>query len=86
VVGYLGYDAVAALEPTVTLPADGHGFPDSRVVVADTLVRFDHGAGIAEVLAGDPDEIVGRLDGGVPWRRESRGARRAAAPPPGPGA
>jgi len=73
VVGYLGYDAVAGLEPTVTLPADGHGFPESRVVVADTLVRFDHGAGIAEVLAGDSDEIVGRLDGGVPWRRESRG-------------
>jgi anthranilate synthase component 1 len=74
VVGYLGYDHVAALEPTVELPDDGHGFPESRLVVADTLVRFDHGAGTAEVLAGDPEEVAGRLDAGIPWQREVRGA------------
>src|SRR5919199_3679614 len=52
VVGYLGYDFVAKLEPTVPLPADGPPFPESRFVVADTLIRFDHAQGVAEVLAG----------------------------------
>jgi anthranilate synthase component 1 len=73
VVGYLAYDHVATLEPTVELPLDGHGFPDSRLVVAETLVRFDHGAGTAEVLAGDRDEVEGRLEAGIPWHRETRG-------------
>ena len=74
VVGFLSYDHVAQLEPTVPLPAAGHGFPESRFVVAETLVRFDHGAGTAEILAGDEDEIAGRLEAGVPWQREPRGA------------
>jgi anthranilate synthase component 1 len=74
VVGYLGYDHVARLEPTVPLPEAGHGFPESRLVVCETLVRFDHGAGIAEVLAGDADEVAGRLEAGIPWQREPRGA------------
>jgi anthranilate synthase component 1 len=73
VVGYLAYDYIAGLEPSVELPLRGNGFPDSRIVVAETLVRFDHGAGTAEVLAGDPDEIEGRLDAGIPWQRETRG-------------
>src|SRR5438270_527603 len=50
VVGYLGYDHAAVLEPTVPLPANGHELPESRFVVADTLVRFDHGLGMAETL------------------------------------
>ena len=50
VVGYLAYDHAAKLEPTVPLPADGPAFPESRFVVAETLVRFDHGAGVAQVL------------------------------------
>jgi len=29
--------------------------------VAETLVRFDHGAGVAEVIAGDADEVAHRL-------------------------
>jgi anthranilate synthase component I len=64
VVGYLGYDHVALLEPTVPLPADGPGFPESRFVVADTLVRFDHVTNVAEVIAGerDPIERVFRSD------------------------
>lgn len=74
VVGYLSYDHVATLEPTVELPVDGHGLPESRLVVAETLVRFDHGAGTAEVLAGDVEEIGGRLEAGVPWHRETRGS------------
>jgi anthranilate synthase component I len=62
VVGYLAYDHVAKLEPTVPLPAEGPGLPESRFVVAETLVRFDHGSGTAEVLAGDQDEIASRLE------------------------
>jgi anthranilate synthase component I len=61
VVGYLGYDHVAVLEPTVELPAEGAGLPESRFVVADALVRFDHVTSVAEVLAGDRDEIAARL-------------------------
>ena len=73
IVGYLAYDHVARLEPTVPLPEDARGFPESRVIVCDTLVRFDHGAGVAEVLAGDAEEIAGRLESGIAWRREPRG-------------
>jgi anthranilate synthase component 1 len=61
VVGYLGYDHIAKLEPTVPLPADGPDLPESRFVVADTLVRFDHASSVAEVLAGDRDAIAGIL-------------------------
>ncbi len=61
VVGYLAYDHVARLEPTVPLPAAGGDLPESRFVVADTLVRFDHGSGTATVLAGDREEIARRL-------------------------
>ncbi|HEU5362763.1 MAG TPA: anthranilate synthase component I family protein [Gaiellaceae bacterium] len=55
VVGYLAYDHVARLEPSVPLPAAGHGLPESRFVVADVLLRFDHLLGVAEVLAGPAD-------------------------------
>ena len=72
-VGYLAYDYAAQLEPTVPLPEEGRGLPESRLIVCDTLVRFDHGAGTADVLAGDADEIAGRLEAGIPWRREPRG-------------
>src|SRR5664279_494694 len=58
VVGYLGYEHVATLEPTVQLPAEGRDLPESRFVVADMLVRFDHGRSVAEVLAGDPAEVT----------------------------
>jgi anthranilate synthase component 1 len=71
-VGYLAYDHVAKLEPTVPLPTEGPSYPESRLIVCDTLVRFDHGAGVAEVLAGDPEEVAGRLDAGIPWHREAR--------------
>ena len=62
VVGYLSYDYAAKLEPTVPTPADGPSDAESRFVVADQLVRFDHGAGVADVLAGDSDEIADRLE------------------------
>jgi anthranilate synthase component 1 len=57
VVGFLAYDHVARLEPKVELPAAGPDLPESRFVVAETLVRFDHARGIAEVLCGDPTEL-----------------------------
>ncbi len=66
VVGYLAYDHVAALEPTVPLPSDGPELPESRFVVADTLVRFDHARGIAETLSGDPAEVAERLGAPLP--------------------
>jgi anthranilate synthase component I len=66
VVGYLGYDAVSRLEPTVELPSEGPAFPESRFIVADTLLRLDHASGVAEVLHGDPAEVRERLEGGLP--------------------
>jgi anthranilate synthase component I len=58
VVGYLGYDHIAKLEPTVPLPAGGPDLPESRFLVADAVVRFDHASSVAEVLAGDRDSIA----------------------------
>ncbi len=66
VVGYLGYDFVAKLEPTVPLPDEGPGLPESQFIVVDTLVRFDHPRGIAEVVYGDPGELAKRLEGPLP--------------------
>src|SRR5690242_17624814 len=48
VVGYLGYDHVTTLEPTVPRPSEGPPFPESLFVVPELLVRFDHARGIAE--------------------------------------
>src|SRR5581483_10496612 len=75
VVGYLAYDFAAALEPTVPLPEPGRGFPESRFVVADVLVRFDHVRGVAEVLRGDAAEVARLLEADAP-----RPPREAAAP------
>jgi anthranilate synthase component I len=61
VVGYLGYDHVAKLEPTVPLPDAGLDVPESRFVVADVFLRFDHVTGTAEVLRGDPAAIAETL-------------------------
>jgi anthranilate synthase component I len=63
VVGYLAYDHVARLEPTVRLPEAGPPFPESRFVVADVLVRFDHALGVADVLAGERAELEALLSG-----------------------
>jgi len=66
VVGYLGYDHAAMLESTVLLPGAGRDLPESRFVVADTLVRFDHGLGMAEVLCGEPAVVTELLNGPQP--------------------
>jgi len=75
VVGYLAYDHVATLEPTVPLPHAGRGLPESRFVVADVLVRFDHVTGVAEVLAGDAADVAGLLETPVPEPPRSGGRR-----------
>jgi anthranilate synthase component 1 len=58
VVGYLAYDYAVRLEQTVALPDEGTGLPESRFLVADVLIRFDHVLGTAEVLRGDRDEVA----------------------------
>jgi len=58
VVGYLGYDVVAELEPTVPLPEDGPDLPVSLFVVPDLLVRFDHARGVAQVVLGDAGQVA----------------------------
>ncbi len=65
VIGYLGYDFVTKLEPTVPLPEDGRGLPESRFVIAETLVRFDHALGVAEILRGG-DEVIEALERELP--------------------
>jgi len=77
VVGYLAYDHVTKLEPTVPLPADGPDLPESRFVVADTLVRFDHGSGTADVLAGDIDGVAARLAGELVLQKHNPSTKRA---------
>jgi anthranilate synthase component 1 len=70
VVGFVGYDHVARLEPTVPLPEDGPSLPESRFVVAETLVRFDHALGVADVLAGDASSVASVLAVAVPPRAD----------------
>src|SRR6266568_2946141 len=53
VVGYVGYEHAAKLEPTVPVPSEGPSLPETRFLVADTLVRFDHANGVVDVLYGD---------------------------------
>ncbi len=76
VVGYLGYDHAAKLEPTVPLPSAGPSFPESRFVVVETLVRFDHGAGVIEVLAGDGEEIAEALARPLATERDESAGER----------
>ncbi|HEX6208897.1 MAG TPA: anthranilate synthase component I family protein [Actinomycetota bacterium] len=72
VVGYLGYDHAARLEP-VPLPVEGPGPPESLFVAAEALVRFDHVLGRAEVLVGDAAEIGRALARPVPPSPRSPG-------------
>jgi anthranilate synthase component 1 len=82
VVGYLGYDHVAKLEPTVPLPDTGPDLPESRFVVAETLVRFDHATNVAEAIRGDRDAIASILERPArrPPGRQSRHGRTRRFP------
>jgi anthranilate synthase component 1 len=83
VVGYLAYDYAAHLEPTVPLPDDGTGLPESRFVVADVLIRFGHVLGNAEVIRGDPNAVSALLAQPVPALPPSKGRRGLARRTPG---
>ncbi len=72
VVGYLAYDYIAKLEPTVPLPETDGDVPESRFVIADTLVRIDHVLGVADVLAGDPSAVEEALAAPLPALRSLR--------------
>ena len=78
VVGYLAYDYAARLEPTVPLPEDGTGLPESRFLVADVLIRFDHALGTAEVIRGDAGAVSSLLAQPVPDLPPSGGRRGSA--------
>jgi anthranilate synthase component 1 len=78
VVGYLAYDHVARLEPTVPLPEAGTGLAESRFVVADVLIRFDHALGSAQVIRGDPAAVSSLLAQPVPTLARSNGRRASA--------
>ncbi len=80
VVGYLSYEAAARFEPTVPVPDDGRDLPESRFVVVETLVRFDHGRGVADVLVGDPDDVLQRLESDLVVDRQTRVGVPAGAP------
>jgi anthranilate synthase component 1 len=73
VVGYLGYDHAATLEPTVPLPEAGPDLPESRFVIAEALIRFDHVTNVAEVLAGERDAIAALLERPAPTPLERGG-------------
>jgi anthranilate synthase component I len=83
VVGFVGYDYAARLEPTVPLPEKKTGLPESRFLVADVLIRFDHVLGTAEVIRGDPDEVAERLARPVPRLPHGNGRRGFARRAPG---
>jgi len=83
VVGYLSYDYASRLEPTVPLPEDSTGLPESRFLVADVLIRFDHALGTAEVIRGDADEVSSLLARPVPRLPQANGRRGFARRTPG---
>jgi anthranilate synthase component 1 len=62
--GYLGFECVGALEPTMPLPErDSLGLPGAWVKRFDTALVFDHLHQVAELqtLAADPEAGFGRL-------------------------
>jgi anthranilate synthase component 1 len=83
VVGYLSYDYASRLEPTVPLPDEGTGLPESRFLVADVLIRFDHVLGTAEVIRGDPAEVSALLARPAPRLPHANGRRGFARRTPG---
>jgi anthranilate synthase component 1 len=83
VVGYVSYDYAARLEPTVPLPDERTGLPESRFLVADVLIRFDHVLGTAEVIRGEPDDVAALLAQPAPRLPHTKGRRGFARRTPG---
>ena len=83
VIGYLSYDYAARLEPAVELPEGRSGMPESRFLVADVLIRFDHVLGTAEVVRGDPDEVAAVLARPAPRPPHANGRRGLTRRTPG---
>ena len=83
VVGYIAYDYAARLEPTVPLPKERTGLPESRFLVADVLIRFDHVLGTAEVIRGNPYDVEALLAQPVPRLPHGNGRRGFARRAPG---
>jgi anthranilate synthase component 1 len=75
VVGYLSYDYAVRREPTVPLPDKKTGLPESRFLVADMLIRFDHALGTAEVIRGDPNDVAAVLARPMPQLPRANGRR-----------
>jgi anthranilate synthase component 1 len=65
-VGFVSYDYVTALEPSVPLPAVGAEVPPSLFLVPDVVVRFDHGLGVADILHGDSSAAATLAPGVAP--------------------
>ena len=76
VVGYVAYDFVNRLEPTVPLPDEGEQVPESQFVVPDTLVRFDHARGVADVVYGDLEDVAERFQASPPPVPRGRGTSK----------
>lgn len=83
IVGYLSYDYAGRLEPTVPLPEERTGLPESRFLVADVLIRFDHALGTADVIRGDPSDVAALLARPVPRLPQTNGRRGFARRTPG---
>ena len=62
-VGYIGYDAVRRLEPSLRPHArDPHGLPELRFALYDTVVAFDHLRRTLTVIAHDVDGAPPRAE------------------------
>jgi anthranilate synthase component 1 len=83
VVGYLAYDYAARLEPTVPLPDESTELPESRFLVADVLIRFDHVLGTAKVIRGDAGAVSALLAQPVPRLPRTNGRRGHTRRTPG---
>jgi anthranilate synthase component 1 len=83
-VGYFGYDLVRSWEQLPNRPPDDRGLPTCYLVVADTVVIFDHVRHTMKIVANAA--VDG--DGGAAYRRavekveQLYGRLRAPLPPP----
>ena len=85
-VGYLGYETVRFIEPSVPVVPPS-GIPESIFLQADTLVAFDHALSRLVLMVNGPDaearldEIEGRLNHGLDLSPLSLKQSRNGIPP-----